>query len=414
MRISASLKTRSESTPRPPAALSAFLALACGLVAANIYYAQPLAALISASAGLSAQATGLIVTFTQLGYGLGLLLIVPLGDLVESRKLASRVLAMGALALLMISLAGSATVLLLCAFLVGLGSVTVQILVPYASYLAAAPHRGRVVGNVMAGLMLGIMLARPVASLIAYATSWEMVFRLSSVLMAALVVVLNLVLPKRLPEPGLCATVLFRSMASLLRHNRVLQRKAAYHACMFAAFSFFWTTIPLLLASAPLALNQADIALFALVGVSGAVAAPVAGRLADKGLSRPVTVAVLAVAGGVLVLGSFSFTDQRLELALLGGVAIVLDFCVAANLVLGQRALFCLDAALRSRLNGLYMSIFFAGGALGSAGGAWLYSRYGWQVSALAAAALPGIALCYSLFDIQPGDTSPTSTSPQR
>jgi len=232
--------------------------------------------------------------------------------------------------------------------------------------------------------------------------------------MAALVVVLNLVLPKRLPEPGLCATVLFRSMASLLRHNRVLQRKAAYHACMFAAFSFFWTTIPLLLASAPLALNQADIALFALVGVSGAVAAPVAGRLADKGLSRPVTVAVLAVAGGVLVLGSFSFTDQRLELALLGGVAIVLDFCVAANLVLGQRALFCLDAALRSRLNGLYMSIFFAGGALGSAGGAWLYSRYGWQVSALAAAALPGIALCYSLFDIQPGDTSPTSTSPQR
>ncbi|WP_407309991.1 MFS transporter [Pseudomonas sp. nanlin1] len=150
MRNSAPLNTRSESIPRLPSALSAFLAMACGLIAANIYYAQPLAALISASAGLSAQATGLIVTLTQLGYGLGLLLIVPLGDLVESRKLASTVLAMGALALLMMSLAGCATMLLLCAFLVGLGSVTVQILVPYASHLAAPSHRGRVVGNVMA------------------------------------------------------------------------------------------------------------------------------------------------------------------------------------------------------------------------------------------------------------------------
>jgi predicted MFS family arabinose efflux permease len=190
-----------------------------------------------------------------------------------------------------------------CGLLVGLGSVAVQILVPYAAHLAPDATRGRVVSNVMSGLMLGIMLARQVASLVTEALSWHAVFALSAAVMAGLAVVLRLALPPRQPAPGLRYAELLASMGRLALRTPVLQRHALYQACLFAAFSLFWKAAALFLADT-FHLSQNGIALFALVGVTGAIAAPIAGRTADRGWSRPATGLAMAVVAGALLVSA--------------------------------------------------------------------------------------------------------------
>jgi predicted MFS family arabinose efflux permease len=377
-----------------PPYLGWLLATSCGLIVANIYYAQPLAGPISAALGLPLRAAGLIVTMTQVGYGLGLLLVVPLGDLVENRRLAVSLIAGAALALAGAAVSTGAAAFLAAAFLIGIGSVAVQVLVPYAAHLVPAAVRGRVVGDIMSGLMLGIMLARPVASLIADALSWHAVFALSATVMIGLALVLRAVMPPRWPGPGLGYGGLLASMVGLARSTRVLRRHAFYHACLFGAFSLFWTTVPLLLADT-FRLSQFGIAMFALAGVAGAIAAPIAGRVADRGWSRPATgLAILAVGGAFLLARGGAGGTPGL-LGVLVAAAILLDFGVTTNLVLGQRAIFALGAAYRSRLNGLYMATFFAGGALGSAIGGWTYAHGGWSLACWAGLGLPVIALAY-------------------
>jgi predicted MFS family arabinose efflux permease len=372
------------------------LATACGLIAANIYYAQPLIGPISAALGLSPSAAGLIVTMTQIGYGVGLLFVVPLGDLFENRRLILTIIAVGTLALVAAALSNHALPFLIATLFIGLGSVAVQVLVPYAAHLSPEAVRGRVVGKVMSGLMLGIMLARPAASLITDALSWHAVFVVSAVIMTALAVVLRLALPKRQPPPGLGYGALLISMGELVRHTPVLRRRALYHACLFGAFSLFWTTSPLLLAHT-FHLSQTGIALFALAGVAGAISAPIAGHVADRGWSRPATaLAMLAVAAAFLMV-RFGQTGSAWSLAVLVAAAILLDFGVTAHLVLGLRVIFGLGAEHRSRLNGLYMATFFAGGAIGSAMGGWTYAQGGWPLSASVGLSLPVLALlCYA------------------
>lgn len=376
-------------------ALALLLATACGLIVANIYYAQPLAGPIGAALGLPGAATGLVVTFTQVGYGIGLLLIVPLGDLVENRRLVLILLGLAALALVGAGLSTAPLSFLSSALLIGLGSVAVQVLVPYAAHLAPDAMRGRVVGDVMSGLMLGIMLSRPVSSFIAQFFGWPAVFHLSAVAMLLLMAVLHQALPPRQPDAGLRYGALLASMGRLALTTPVLRRRALYHAGLFSAFSLFWTTVPLLLAGPEYRLSQAGIALFALVGVSGAIAAPIAGRIADRGWTKPATsLAILAVACSFLLayLGSHGST---LRLGLLAFAAILLDFGLSANMTLGQRAIFSLGSAYRSRLNGLYMATFFVGGALGSALGGWAYAAGGWTFACWLGMALPTAALIY-------------------
>ncbi|NUU43724.1 MFS transporter [Tardiphaga robiniae] len=371
------------------------LAAACGLIAANVYYAQPLAGPISAALGLSPQATGLIVTLTQIGYGAGLLLIVPLGDLIENRRLTLIMLGVATLGLLGAALSPHALPFLIAALFIGLGSVAVQVLVPYAAHMAPEASRGRVVGNVMSGLMLGIMLARPVSSFIAELSSWHAVFFLSAGAMIVLALVLSHALPRRMPTSKLRYGELLASMGHLAVTTPILQRRALYHACLFGAFSLFWTTTPLLLAGPEFHLSQGGIALFALAGVAGAVAAPIAGRIADRGWSRPATaVAMLAVAGAFLMT-HIAPEGSTLALGLLVAAAILLDFGVSANLTLGQRAIFSLSAEFRSRLNGLYMATFFVGGAVGSAAGGWAYAQGGWTLASWVGFAFPVVAVVY-------------------
>ncbi|MBI1204306.1 MAG: MFS transporter [Rhodopseudomonas sp.] len=374
-----------------PPWLTLLLATAAGLIAANVYYAQPLVGAISAALGMSPQATGLIVTMTQIGYGAGLLLVVPLGDLVENRRLIVIILAIATLALIGAAVSSHVAGFLTAALLIGVGAVAVQVLVPYVAHLAPEQARGRVVGNVMSGLMLGIMLARPAASVVADLWSWHGVFVISAVLMAGLAVVLRLALPKRQPAPGLSYIALLASMVRLALHTPVLQRRALYQACLFGAFSLFWTTVPLLLADT-FGMSQRGIALFALAGVAGAIAAPLAGRAADRGWSKAGTGVAMITVSLSLLLGWFGLSGSYAGLAALVAAAVLLDFGVTGHFVLGQRAIFSLPAAYRGRLNGLYMATFFTGGAIGSALGGWTYAEGGWPLSMAVGAALPLLA----------------------
>ncbi|HCE5828601.1 TPA: MFS transporter [Pseudomonas aeruginosa] len=377
--------------------LTLVLACACGLIVANIYYAQPLIGPISEELNLSEQSAGLIVTLTQIGYGIGLLLVVPLADLFENRRLSISILAIGAVGLLTSGLVTSVVPFLAAALLVGLGSVSVQILVPYAAHLSSEASRGRVLGNIMSGLMLGMMLARPAASLITYFSNWRTVFFISFALMLILALVLRQALPVRATTARISYTQMLGSMVHLLKTTPALRRRALYHACMFGAFSLFWTTVPLLLAGSEFGMSQRGIALVALAGVAGAVAAPIAGRVADRGWTRPATAAAMLTAIMAFAMTHIGTSGSSISLAMIVLAGIVLDFAVSANLVLGQRVIFSLAPEMRGRLNGLYMATFFCGGAIGSALGSWMYAHYGWLGASVTGAAFGVMAMIYFL-----------------
>lgn len=370
-----------------------FLAACCSLIVANIYYAQPLIGPISASLGMSPEISGLIVTLTQIGYVIGLLLVVPLADRLENRALISSMVLVLAIALLGTALSGSALSFLACSLVIGVGAVAVQIIVPLAAHLATPERRGQVVGNVMGGLMFGIMLARPVSSFVADLTSWRTMFFVSAILMVGLALLMLRVIPRRRPSASIGYLALLRSMASLAVTTPILQRRAFYQAMMFGAFSLFWTTTPLLLAGADYGLSQTGIALFALAGVAGVISAPIAGRLADRGLTRVATIGAM-----VSVMLAFAMTHllapgSTAALVLLVAAAVLLDLGVSGNVVLGQRAIYALGEAERSRLNAIYMATFFVGGAVGSAAGAWAYVTGGWLAASLLGGLMPFCAL---------------------
>jgi predicted MFS family arabinose efflux permease len=369
------------------------LALSAGLIVANLYYAQTLVGPISAATGLSPEAAGLIVTLTQVGYALGLLFIVPLGDLVENRKLVFVALIATAVALAAAALSTSAWLFLAASLGIGLGSVAAQILVPFAAHLSREETRGRAVGKVVSGLLLGIMLARPAASLIADHGSWHLVFGGAAVAILVLAFVLRSKLPQRLPTHQLSYGQLIASLWQLLATTPLLRRRAAYHAGLFGSFSLFWTVTPLMLEGPAFHLSQTGIAIFALVGMAGAIASPVAGRLADAGHTLPATAAALVLGIVGFALPLYQPASRELAIGVLAVASIVLDMAVAANLVLGQRAIFTLGAEVRSRLNGIYFALFFAGGALGSAAGAWVLAHHGWTAALFTGMAFPAAAL---------------------
>ncbi|MCG0996579.1 MAG: MFS transporter [Acetobacter persici] len=379
----------------PSPALVRVIAAACGLIVANLYYAQPLAGPISAALAMPESQSGLIVTITQIGYCLGLLLIVPLADLLENRSLIVWMTRLVMLALLALPFSHHPLPFLFAIGLVGVLSVAVQILVPLAASLAPEAIRGRVVGNVMSGLMLGIMLARPVSSFVTEFSSWHTIFLISAGIMLVLSVLLQRVLPERKPATQSHYGALLSSMLALLLTTKALQRRAFYHACLFGSFSLFWTVTPLLLASPPFQFSQGQIALFAFVGVAGAIAAPIAGRIADKGWTWPASLAAMALVS-VAFLASLA-VPHGLFIGVLTLAGILIDFGATANLVLGQRVLFVLPAENRARLNGLYMAIFFMGGAAGSALGSWAYAHGGWPLAAALGAAFPALAFIVCL-----------------
>lgn len=363
------------------------LAAACGLSVANLYYAQPLLALLATQFGVGAGRVALVVTVTQLGYALGLLLLVPLGDLLENRRLATRVLLLTTVALALAAGAPVLPVFLVASLAVGVTSVVAQMLVPLAAHLAPEEARGRVVGQVMSGLLLGILLARTVSSLLAAAISWRAVYALSALLMLGVAVVLRLVLPERRPSHRTSYAGLLRSLPVLLREEPALRWRTAYQICMFGSFSVFWTAIAPELVDRH-ALSQTAVGLFALVGAAGAAAAPVAGRLGDRGHVRATTGAATALGAAAMALAGFG---ER-SVLLLATAGVLLDLAVQGNQVVGQRVIYGLRPDARARINTVYMASFFVAGAAASAATGQLWEHAGWRGVCALGAALPALA----------------------
>ncbi len=364
------------------------LAFACGLTVANLYYAQPLLAFIARSLGSGQGTAALIVTMTQIGYAAGLILLLPLGDLLENRGLASRTLLGTAAALVVAAFAPGIGVLLAVSVFIGLTSVVAQILVPLAAHLAPAEQRGRVVGRVMSGLLLGILLARTLASLVAAQWGWRSVYLSSAVLMVAVSVVLIRVLPRRRPAHTATYPRLIASMVQLVRTEPVLRRRAACQALMFAAFSSFWTSIGYELIDRH-HLSQTGIGIFALVGAAGAASAPLAGSLGDRGhgqlasgVALALGVAAMAVAGAA-----------QGSLVLLAVAAVLLDLAVQGHQVISQQEIYQLRPDARARINSVYMGSLFIAGAIASAVSGMLYQRSGWTAATVFGGALPVLAL---------------------
>ncbi|SDE01149.1 MFS transporter [Sporomusa acidovorans] len=383
-------------TRKAPNWIPSLLAVACGVFVANLYYAQPLVGPISSDTHLPLASSGLIVTLTQIGYVIGLLFIVPLCDLIENRRLVSSILVVGVCALIAAALTHNATIFLITSMFIGLGSVATQILVPYAAHLAPEEKRGQMVGNVMSGLLLGIMLARPMASFVTDLWGWQMIFIFSAIITAILTALLACVLPEHNPSPSMSYVDLISSLWSLFTKTAVLRRRAFYQACLFGAFSLFWTVIPLWLAS-HFHLSQQGIALFALAGVAGAAAAPIAGRLADRGWTKRLTGLAICVAILSFLLTHLFQDSSDYSLAILVIAAIILDMAVSGNLVLSQRAIYSLGGKIRGRVNGVFMAVFFIGGAIGSALGGWAYAYGGWVLASNLGLSMGVVASLYYL-----------------
>jgi predicted MFS family arabinose efflux permease len=373
--------------------LIALFAFCCGAIVANLYYAQPIIELIGPDIHLSTSTASLIVSLTQIGYAFGLFFLVPLGDLVENRKLMIATALVSIASLAAAALVRQPHAFLAISLLVGFSSVAVQILIPLAAHLAPDESRGKVVGTIMSGLLLGILLSRPVSSFVAGHFGWRSVFGSAAVLMTLVTAVLALTIPSRQPDHKATYFQLIRSLGTLVATMPVLRHRALYQGLMFATFSLFWTAVPVELIR-HFGLTQTGVALFALVGATGATSAPVAGRLADAGHSGRATLIALVV-------GALSFLPGLVHpawgIAGLVVTGIVLDFAVQMNMVIGQREIYALHAASRNRLNALYMTSIFVGGAFGSALASMLFERGGWRLIALVGSLFPLLALAHYL-----------------
>jgi len=365
------------------------LAIACGVTVANIYYAQPLIGPISETFNLDISASGLIVTMIQFGYVLGLIFLAPLGDLIENKALILVTTAAVIASLAISSFAPNVSVFIAASLLLGLTATATQMLIPVAAHLAPEHKRGQIVGTVMSGLLFGILLARPISTLIAGVLGWRGVYALSALAMLGVLLMLSYTLPRRKPEHSMSYFGLLGSLWTLLRTTPPLQRRTAYQAMMFGAFSLFWTATPLILQKPPFSLGHIALSLFLLSGAAGALVAPIAGRLADKGYGDALTFgAIVLVAAGFVLVG---VGGHSLWLLVIAGI--ILDAGVQMNMLVGQRTIYSLGAHIRSRVNAIYLALFFIGGGIGSALSGYAVSHGGTVRVALYGLCFPAITL---------------------
>lgn len=389
--------------------LVGLFAVSVAVSIANIYYLQPLLPALRHDLGVSAGLAALATTLAQLGFVLGLLFVLPLGDLVDRRKLVGIMSLACALALVLAGSAPSIAVLLVAVFLIGVTSVVAQILLPFAATLAPAHERGRVVGMVMSGLLVGILLARTVSGAIASVSSWRVVLYLAAGAMAVIALLLRTRLPADEVRSGQRYGKILASLVEIFRSEPVLRRRALLGALGMGCFSALWTSVAFLLAGAPYHYGADRIGLFGLVGVGGALMASTAGRLADRGRAAQVTVvaaACLAVSFVPVYLGAHSLA------ALIVGI-FVLDVGVQGLHITNQSQIFRLRPEKRSRLNAVYMICYLLGGAASSGLSAALYSSTGWAGVSVLGGLLGSAALAAALVSIGDGRRIPATAADQ-
>jgi predicted MFS family arabinose efflux permease len=349
-------------------------AVAVGQAVASNYLAQPLLDTIRQLFGVSAGVAGLIVTAAQIGYAAGLILLVPLGDLLERRRTIVTLAVITAAGLAAAAAAPSIGLFIVATAVIGLTSVMSQLLVPFAATLAPEAERGRVVGNVISGLLLGILLARTFSGLIAEVAGWRAVYAMAAALMAVQAVVLYVKLPTFRQSAGLPYPKLLASIAQIARDESVLRRRALYGVFSFATFSALWTTLAFLLAAPPFNYSDGVIGLFGLVGAAGALAASVIGHYTDRGW-----VYWLTGAGSLAMLFAFVllwFGRASLPPLIVG--ILILDVGSQGIHISNQSEIYRLRPAARNRINAFYMTSCFVGAAFGSASAAFAYERWGW------------------------------------
>lgn len=360
-------------------------AVACGAAVANVYFSQPLLVTIGDDLAMSPALVGSVVTLTHVGYGLGLFFLVPLGDVANRRRLIVAQLLLMVAALSVVAAARTAAVLLAGMAAMGLLAVVTQTLVAFAASLAAPARRGRVVGMVTSGVVIGILLARTASGLIADLAGWRAVYLASASLTALLALVLHRVLPSHTDDSATTLRYgpLLRSTVTLFVREPLLRLRALFCLLIFAAFSTLWSSVALPLSEAPYFMSDSAIGALGLIGVAGALAATVAGRLNDRGLSRRTTGTALALLAASWV--PLAFTRSSLW-ALVVGV-ILLDLAVQAVHVTNQTLIYALHPEAGSRLIGGYMVFYSIGSAIGAIAATSIYAVAGWgAVCALGAA----------------------------
>jgi predicted MFS family arabinose efflux permease len=376
------------ATERSLRGLLLLLAVIAGVSVANIYYNQPLLDSLRESFPRSASWVGVVPAATQLGYAAGMLLLAPLGDRFDRRLLILLQIAGLCVALVVATTAPTLAVLIGASLAIGVLSTIAQQAVPFAAELAPPSGRGQAVGTVMSGLLLGILLARTAAGLVAEYFGWRAVFGVSVVALLVLAVVILLRLPKSQPTSALPYGKLMVSMWHLIVEHPGLREASLTGAFMFAAFSIFWSVLALLLAGAPFHLGPQAAGLFGIVGAAGAMAAPLAGKFADRrGPRTIITLSIGLVAVSFVVFGLSSTSIAGLVVGV-----IILDVGVQAAQISNQSRIYALSPDARSRVNTVYMVAYFIGGAAGSAVGAAVWPVFGWVGVSIAGVVFAGLA----------------------
>ena len=351
------------------------LAVTSGAVVANLYYCQPLLAAMALDLQIPQTRVGLIPTLTQIGYGLGLLFITPLGDRSERRRLIVAMVLLSAAALGLTAIVRWSSLVIGFSLLIGLFSVVPQMIVPFAATMAAPEERNRVVGGIMSGLMIGVLLARTASGIIGTHLGWRGVYFCAAGFMVAFAVLLRVFLPYSRPASAPRYFQLLGSLPGLLRKLHPLQEAAFTGAIIFAGFSVFWTTLVFRLEAPPYHLGAQAAGLFGLVGAAGALAATLSGRTAGR--LPPVR---LVITGMGLTLFSWVILWQgEASLWCLIAGAVLLDFGIQGTHVANQARIFTSMPEARSRINTVYMVSFFLGGAIGSSAGSVAWAGFGWR-----------------------------------
>ena len=372
------------------------MALAAGLAVANIYYNQPMLDLMGRSLG-DTRVSGWIPTLTQLGYAVGLLFLLPLGDMFERRRLIVVQFLVLAVALLLTAVAPGLAMLALASVMVGATATVAQQIVPFAAILAAPEKRGAAIGSVMSGLLTGILLSRTLAGLISSAMGWRSMFWLAAPVAVLGAILMARALPAHHPRHTLRYGEVLASLGKLWTGEPLLRRAAVTQALLFGSFSAFWTVLALRLAQPPLNLGPAVAGLFGVVGAVGVAMAPIAGRVADRKGPAP----VIALGAAATIAAWVVFALAPGVWGLIVGV-IVLDFGVQIALVSNQHLIYGIHPEYKSRLNTLFMTTMFIGGAAGSFVSSWAWERFGWTGVAVLGGLLPIGALAMSLLHWRP------------
>ncbi|ALB47942.1 MULTISPECIES: MFS transporter [Clostridium] len=350
------------------------MSIACGLTVANLYYIQPLLGDIAKTFHVDQLSIGFAAMLTQIGYAIGMIFILPLGDIKEKRNLIVIMLLFSVISLMSMFFSSNIYILTISSFAVGFTSIIPQLIIPLAAQLSNPQQRGQTIGTIMSGLLIGILLSRTVSGILGSYLGWRIVYLIAAIMMFALMLILRKLIPLCNPISDIKYSELLKSMIHLIKTEPILRESSLNGALMFSAFSAFWTSLIFLLESSHYNMGAEAAGLLGLVGVSGALAAPLVGKVADKRGSRfAIGICIVVVIVSYLLFFLFGFKIWGLVLGV-----ILLDLGVQSCNVSNQARVHSLNEETRNRLNTIYMVSFFLGGAFGSFLGSYSYSHFGW------------------------------------